>query len=289
MDLAQQQIAFIFDLRRWKLLLGYNWKAQRFTLYVNYKAFMELPYQVAQIPPGPRNIEQAAIYVNEVRINSEENMGYTKYTDTVIEELCLEKGIGAKSTKHFKLEMLMCSSQEVLNNLLDDLCMSIDEEAGLLSFELRNFRDQNKLEQWVLNQLVLKASKLQTLIIVNLGGTTEENRTHLFNFVAKICESSGDELQTLELEETNSTAEQGDTLMNALADSEFFKLKKLSFSWNSSWFSDGRLECMTPLATIISRQADLKFLDLRGFDPSDDQYELFPDLDEIDIKLHFDD
>ena len=79
--------------------------------------------------------------------------------------------------------------------------------------------DLNKLEQWSLEQLVLKTHQLQSLKFTNLN-TTDENLSQLLEFAAKAVTSSKC-LQTLHIEDTGSSAADGDKFMQALADAKF--------------------------------------------------------------------
>ena len=147
----------------WKLKVLYEPRFSRFSLSINDMPFSELPYQANLMPYGPQNIDKGSIWINGTMLNDpSKNCGFTPYSETMVAKLCEEMGVpfGA-TTKQVKLdEGFKCSSSEVINGLLDDLCKSIDEEQGLVSFELEKFYEKNLLECWVLNQIVVKSPSL---------------------------------------------------------------------------------------------------------------------------------
>ena len=71
-----------------------------------------------------------------MRINTEENRGFTTYTDSLYSELCAEKGITGATTD-FRIRDFRFTSSAVFYGLLDDVCKAADVENGLqtLGFE----------------------------------------------------------------------------------------------------------------------------------------------------------
>ena len=56
-----------------------------------------------------------------MRINTEENRGFTTYTDSMYSELCAEKGITGATTD-FRIVDFRFTSSAVFYGLLDDVC-----------------------------------------------------------------------------------------------------------------------------------------------------------------------
>ena len=79
-------------------------------------------------------------------------------------------------------------------------------------------------------------------------------------------------LVTLHLENTNSSAEVGDALMQALAKSSLSTLKNFTVLNEKDWFADGRETCLVPLKSFLERQYRLWKLDMDGCDLSDEQW-----------------
>ena len=69
-------------------------------------------------------------------------------------------------------------------------------------------------------------------------------------------------LHTRSLNSTRSTAEDGDALMNTLANGEICTLQKLEITNESNWFANGRQECLESLLVVIQRQTELKLLQI---------------------------
>ena len=97
----------------------------------------------------------------------------------------------------------------------------------------------------------MNSPQLHTLILWDLLDTTKENRACLLDFVAEMCEFT-ESLTTLYLHYTATTGEQGDKLMNSLADAEFATLQHLNIS-QESWFTNGRMDCFPALLALLSR------------------------------------
>ena len=69
-----------------------------------------------------------------------------------------------------------CSSTDVLNSVFDFIGRTIDGELGLKNLTIERFNDQNKLEEWPLEQLVQKAHHLHSLEIHGLEYTIDDNK-----------------------------------------------------------------------------------------------------------------
>ena len=114
-------------------------------------------------------------------------------------------------------------------------------------------------------------TKFLTTLELKMFRTTPDNRSALFDFVVEVAGISKS-LTKLTLCDTESTAEQGDKLMTALADqSEFTTLQTLEISGESAWFKDNRMECITPLLALITRSSDLQKLIMQRNRLTDDQ------------------
>ena len=113
--------------------------------------------------------------------------------------------------------------------MVDRLGRAVNEQLGLLSLTIENFRDSNKLEEWPLGQLVLKTHHLQFLKLAFLGFTTDDNKTQLLEFAAQVVTFSSC-LHTLHIEGTNTTAADGAKFMQTLADDGFDWLQHLTIA-----------------------------------------------------------
>lgn len=67
-------------------------------------------------------------------------------------------------------------------------------------------------------------------------------------------------LRTLHFEKTRSSFEEGEKLLQTLADAEFDTLEELVIHTERDWFAGGRNELIAPLLAFIGRQKGLKTL-----------------------------
>ena len=104
-----------------------------------------------------------------------------------------------------------------------------------------------------MGQLVLKTHRLQYLKIAYLGLTTVENRSQLLEFAAQVVTFSSC-LHTLHIENTNTTAADGEKFLQTLADDGFDWLKSLTIANELAWFKGCGDGCMDSLITIIAKQ-----------------------------------
>ena len=61
---------------QWKLSLDYDVQQDVFMLFINDRAFLEMPFQAEVSPTGPQNIEKGVIRLNNELVSS----GFTQYT-----------------------------------------------------------------------------------------------------------------------------------------------------------------------------------------------------------------
>lgn len=137
--------------------------------------------------------------------------------------------------------------------------------------EIVGLKDKNSLLTWPLSHLATKCANAQHLRVQGLEDTIDTNRHKLLQFVGDVCVYS-QRLLTLHLENTNSSAEVGDSLMQALAKSSLSTLKNFTVVNEPAWFEDGRETCLVPLISFLERQYRLWKLDMDGCDLSDDQW-----------------
>ena len=104
--------------------------------------------------------------------------------------------------------------------MFDSFGRAIDEKLGLQTLFIAWFWDLNKLEEWSLGQLVLKSHHLHFLRLAHLYQTTDANCSQLLEFAAKAITSSSC-FQNLSIEQTSSSAAEGDKFMQVLADHNF--------------------------------------------------------------------
>ena len=146
----------------------------------------------------------------------------------------------------------------MVNTLIDVLGRTVSTEQGLQKLTIEHFGDQNSLQVWPLEQLVFRSPHLQYLHISYLGGTTPANRSLLLEFAAQAALRSSC-LSTLHIEDTESSAEEGDKFLQAFADHTIHSLHHLTISKETEWFKD-RDGCMAPLLVFLARQASLQSL-----------------------------
>ena len=91
----------------------------------------------------------------------------------------------------------------MLNTLIDVLGRTIDKEQGLKRLTVDHFCDRNSLQDWPLEQLLLKSPHLEYLKIGYLE-TTVANSDQLMEFFAKVATGSSC-LHTLEIEDTRTS------------------------------------------------------------------------------------
>ena len=108
---------------------------------------------------------------------------------------------------------------------------------------------------------MLKSPHLQCLSISYLY-TTPANRSLLLEFAAQAALRSSC-LNTLHIERTYGSAEDGDNFLQALADHTINSLQHLTISLEQAWFANERDGCIAPLLVLLARQTSLKFLTMR--------------------------
>ena len=101
---------------------------------------------------------------------------------------------------------------------------------------------------------MLKSPHLQYLKLYNLD-TTAANRSLLLEFAAQAALRSSC-LNTLHIEWTDSSAEDGEKFLQALADHTIHSLHHLTISDEPNWF-ENRDGCMAPLLVFLARQTSL--------------------------------
>ena len=239
---------------QWKLALYYDAEKNEFVLGINDIAFLSMPYKPSLDPPGPQNIETGSIKLNGVEVHK----GYTQYTVGMMDEWRYQKSIESVTEARIG-DSFACSSSEALNLVFEDLARNIDHEFGLKKFEIINFTDQNTLEEWPLSQLVLRCHKLQQLTIMHIEFTTAANMSQLLNF-AGLAATSSDCLDTLWIDRTRCSAEDGDKFFEVLADHDNDKLKSVTINSENDWFAGDRDGCMAPLLVLLARQTSLTTL-----------------------------
>ena len=128
------------------------------------------------------------------------------------------------------------------------------------------------MDEWPLELLVLRSPNLEYLKISNLHNTIEANRGQLLDFAAQAIAKSSC-FRTLVIEETGSTAEEGDNFIQVLASEDISSLESVTIRLEQSWFEKGRSEFMAPLLVLLARQTALKELNLYDNILSDAQEE----------------
>ena len=98
----------------------------------------------------------------------------------------------------------------------------------------------------------MKAPHLESLKICGLGDTTKANRSQLMEFVGLAAANSSC-LNTLYFQSTRSSAEDGEKLMQVLADLDLDSLKQLTIELERDWFRHGQDMCMAPLLILLAR------------------------------------
>ena len=114
--------------------------------------------------------------------------------------------------------------------------------------------------EWPLSQLVIKSQFLRHLKLYDLW-TTAENKSMLLNFIGEVCLHS-DNLETLHLEWTETTAEDGRKLWESLANQtdSIQTLQKLTIKNEWNWFRGEEDECLAPLLIVLARLSHLTLL-----------------------------
>ena len=71
-------------------------------------------------------------------------------------------------------------------------------------------------------------------------------------------------MKQLHLEQTCTSAEEGDELMEGLADGpDVTTLERITIIDERAWFDSGREECLVPFVAMLARQTELKKLKMR--------------------------
>ena len=96
--------------------------------------------------------------------------------------------------------------------MLNVLGRAIDTERGLKRLTIVRFCDENELQGWPLEQLVLRSPMLLNLKINTLRYTTPANRSLLLEFAAQAVTGSSC-LNTLFIGDTDSSAEEGEMFL----------------------------------------------------------------------------
>ena len=114
--------------------------------------------------------------------------------------------------------------------------------------------------EWPLSQLVIKSQFLRHLKLYDLW-TTAENKSMLLNFIGEVCLHS-DNLETLHLEWTETTAEDGRKLWESLTNQNdsIQTLQKLTIKNEWNWFRGEEDECLAPLLIVLARLSNLTLL-----------------------------
>ena len=136
------------DKLQWKLAVNYDVQKDKFFLFINGHAFLNLPFKATLAPPGPQNIEKGTVMLNGAEVHE----GYAQYNEGTFYEWCNEHSIESVSQASFY--ELACSSSDTLNAVFEDIGRNIDEEEGLKQLKIWGFSDQNTLAEWPLSQLV---------------------------------------------------------------------------------------------------------------------------------------
>ena len=69
-------------------------------------------------------------------------------------------------------------------------------------------------------------------------------------------------LETLHLQDTRSEGEEGDKLLNILANSDINTICHLTIADESAWFKNGREGCIAPLLAVLAKQTNLQSLNM---------------------------
>ena len=144
----------------------------------------------------------------------------------------------------------------MLNTLIDVLGRTINTKKGLQKLTIDGFFDKNSLQEWPLEQLVLKSPHLQYLEVSSLAPTTPANKSLLLEFAAKVALRSSC-LSTLHLVSNHSREEDGFKFLQALADHKIYSLQHLTITNEPKWFANERDGCMAPLLVLLARQTSL--------------------------------
>ena len=199
------------------------------------------------------------IKLNAVKVHD----GWAQYSADTVAEWVEEHEL-AHTTEIFigrgsNTTPFCCSSDEVINSLIEVLGRTVDREQGLKKLTIDGFVDAQSVVEWPLRQLVPKCQHLQTLKLKDIGGNLD-NRTQLLEFAAKAITNS-DCLQTLQVEGMTVTPEDGDHFMKVLADSSMGEIEHLTLS---QWYEcfESRDECLNQLLVVLARQSKLKTVTL---------------------------
>ena len=136
---------------------------------------------------------------------------------------------GQQPIKTVVLESLKCTSSEVINQLIDQIADTIPDEPGLYSLTIREYEDENSLENWPLQHLVQKATRCEHLEIDKLMSIDKSKNPLWLEAASEICQAS-DYLKRLIIVETRTNADDGAKFLQQLADSELASLEMLDLS-----------------------------------------------------------
>ena len=94
----------------------------------------------------------------------------------------------------------------------------------------------------------------------------------MLEFVGEVAHTSV-KLETVHIENTQSKAEDGNSLMESLANSSIANtLKSLMLRNEKAWFAEGNEENFNILVELLQNLSNLELIDLQGCGLSEDQW-----------------
>ena len=108
---------------------------------------------------------------------------------------------------------------------------------GLKTLRLINLDPKTTFEAASIDRAVATCRNLQVLEILEMHRVNTEGRDALATFVARALQENSNTLQELNLELSGFSAEMGEPVSQALAESQISQVKKLILSGNKDWFS----------------------------------------------------
>lgn len=228
------------------MALHYVVDGNKFILFINDKPFLSMPFKANAESAEPMNIEKGEIKLNDVPVHE----GWCMWTEDTSGEWYSMSG-DLQPTTEIYLKEIKCSSNNMVSTLIDVLGRTINEEQGLRKLTINRWFDQNNLQDWPLEQLLHKSPHLEYLEISDLSTCDAERRSQLLEF-AGLAVAGSSCLKTLYLENTCGSAEDGDKLLQVLADSTTNSLERVTIK-SEFYMIVGRDVCTAPLLSFLSR------------------------------------
>ena len=116
----------------------------------------------------------------------------------------------------------------------------LNKDIPMTAFEIEKLPTSSEQElifdQDVLKRVVKRSSHLESLSLEKMSEIHEPARQALSSMLFKICEANQNTLRSLSLFKYSDIIEEGEEILNFLANSKIKSLEKLDLGGNPSWY-----------------------------------------------------